>query len=58
MKTLKINQERYNKLCHDYPKIMEKLIIAVNEAKAFLWDFKMLIERDKEEKEQEKEFNS
>jgi hypothetical protein len=58
MKPLKINQSRYDKLCHDYPKIMEKLMSAVNEAKAFLWDFKMLIESDKEEKEKDREYNS
>ena len=57
MKTLKINQERYDKLVHEYPKIIEQLNVAVKKAEAFLWDFRMLIEKDKEEEEKKEEFN-
>jgi hypothetical protein len=52
MNELKINQERYNEIIHKtYPALMEKLENITNELKQFIWDLRLIIEKNKDEDE-------
>jgi hypothetical protein len=57
MKTLKINQERFNKLIKDYEKNISEAETWIAKMKMLVWDLKMLVEKDKEEEQQKQEFN-